>query len=642
MLNSVLSRVQQRWRMRSLLLAITAGGAVFALLVIASLFAFDGSRAAALWIAAAGGGAAAAWMTIDSKRLSAVDAARVIESADRSLDNLIVTAAELGDRPRPVRTEIRDEIVRQAGERIRTVDPNRVVTLGQPAVVALVVVIGCVVLSGRGVESLSRGSIARPSQPIGTSSSSFTVRVTPPAYTQQAGQMLEAPTQIAVIAGSRVQIDAAGLRASLHDFIATESAGIEVRTSDSVPSHFLSVIVVPDSPPTVRVVTPGKDAAFAKPLGQVSISIQGSDDLGLSSLALRFTKAAGGGENLTFTDGDVPLTIERSSGKQWNGRATLVLDSMGLEDGDMLVYRAIVRDSNPSGEPVQSDQYVIEIGKNAEIADAGFALPTEEKKYAISQQMVIYRTEQLLKTRASIGGGDQWIEQTRMIAIEQRMVRAEVVFLGGGEVEDELEEAARSDELTEGRLQSTGRADMLLAINAMSRAEAQLNDGRAQEALVFERQALASLERALDRRRYFLRTMPDRSRIDVTRRLTGERKEARSWTRESASASSRSFETDRRMMRDLATAWTTLIGVDASLAARLTSLDPGSAAIQKAAVAIAAASNDDARRDAIRMAMQAVTAHALETMASSPPVGISGDPLAGRLADELNAARPRR
>ena len=41
----------------------------------------------------------------------------------------------------------------------------------------------------------------------------------------------------------------------------------------------------------------------------------------------------------------------------------------------------------------------------------------------------------------------------------------------------------------------------------MSRAEAQLNDGRAEEALVFERQALASLERALDRRRYFLRTL---------------------------------------------------------------------------------------------------------------------------------------
>ena len=73
---------------------------------------------------------------------------------------------------------------------------------------------------------------------------------------------------------------------------------------------------------------------------------------------------------------------------------------------------------------------------------------------------------------------------------------------------------------------------MLRAINAMSRAEAQLNEGRAAEALVFERQALASLERALDRRRYFMRTLPDRSRIDPARRLTGERREARSWLRD--------------------------------------------------------------------------------------------------------------
>ena len=111
------------------------------------------------------------------------------------------------------------------------------------------------------------------------------------------------------------------------------------------------------------------------------------------------------------------------------------------------------------------------------------------------------------------------------------MVRAEVVFLGGGEVADEVEEAASSNELTEGRLQNTGRAEMLRAINAMSRAEAELNGGRASEALVFERAALAALERAFDRRRYFLRTLSERTRIDPARRLTGDLTGARSWTR---------------------------------------------------------------------------------------------------------------
>ena len=50
---------------------------------------------------------------------------------------------------------------------------------------------------------------------------------------------------------------------------------------------------------------------------------------------------------------------------------------------------------------------------------------------------------------------------------------------------------------------------MLRAINFMSRAEAELNAGRAVEALVLEREALKALERAFDRRRYFLRTLPE-------------------------------------------------------------------------------------------------------------------------------------
>ncbi len=141
---------------------------------------------------------------------------------------------------------------------------------------------------------------------------------------------------------------------------------------------------------------------------------------------------------------------------------------------------------------------------------------------------------------------------------EQPMVRAEVVFLGGGEVQDEVEEAAHSDEVTEGRLENTGRAEMLRAINFMSRAETVLNGGQAVEALVIERQALRSLERAFDRRRYFLRTLPDRSRIDLTRRLTGNLKDARPWTRERhAAGAAPALEAQRALMLDLAAAAST-------------------------------------------------------------------------------------
>ena len=181
--------------------------------------------------------------------------------------------------------------------------------------------------------------------------------------------------------------------------MATVSEGVEIRTDPVAEARFLSVIVVPDAAPSLRVVAPGKDTAFATPSGQVPITVESSDDLGLATVTLHFTKASGGGENLAFTEGNVPLAVERRNERQWVGRASLDLQTLGLADGDIVVYRAIARDTNPNGSPVQSEQYLIEIGKTAQIADAGFSLPTEEKKYAISQQMVIYKTEQLLKSR---------------------------------------------------------------------------------------------------------------------------------------------------------------------------------------------------------------------------------------------------
>ena len=302
---------------------------------------------------------------------------------------------------------------------------------------------------------------------------------------------------------------------------------------------------------------------------------------------------------------------------------------------------------------MQSEQYLVEVGRLAGAVGSGFALPAEEKKYAISQQMVIYKTEQLIASATgkasptrSLGAnslpgrslGEGWVEQNQMLAIEQRMVRAEVVFLGGGEVQDEVEEAAHSHEVAEGRLANTGRAEMLRAINFMSQAEALLNDGNAVDALVREREALRSLERAFDRRRYFLRTLPDRSRIDVTRRLTGNLKDARSWTRDRLAIEvAPGLAQQRALMRDLAAA-ANGASVDAALAARVVALDPAESALQQAAVALASASTDTSRRDAVWGAMQAVTMHALKSLGSAAGVRITIDPLAGRLADEM--ARP--
>jgi hypothetical protein len=618
----LIAAVQWRWLVRSIALAIAVAGAMFG----AVLVVFDATVPAA--------GAAIsilALMVARAGRLSRIDAAGLVEKASPGFDNLLITVAELEDRPRPIRAELQSEILRQAEARARAVTPAGAVPLRQPILVASVVAIGCALVAGAGGDAIQRMINALPNDVAAgvVSSGSFEVRVTPPAYTGRKPEAMRDPVQVTVLAGSRVQIIPSG-----RDWIATASEALEVAVAGTDP-RFLSVVVVPDLPPAIRIVAPGKDTAFAEPRGQLAIGLQSGDDLGLASLALRYTKASGGGENVAFTEGELPLRIERRNPREWIGRADLSIDSLDLAEGDVVVYRAVARDTNPGGAPALSDQYLIEIGKNASIADAGFALPSEEKKYAISQQMVIYKTEQLLAANRRPGAGgrepEAWLEQSRFIGMEQRMVRAEVVFLSGGAVEDEVEEAAHSHELAEGRLENAGRAEMVRAINAMSRAEQQLNDGRVKEALVFEREALVHLERALDRRRYFLRTLPDRSRIDITRRLSGDRREARSWARQRGQAiAPGSMEAQRQLMRDLASG----AAVNAALAARIAAIDPASSELQKAAVAVASASTEESRTAAAREAMAAITAHALKSLPSSGSVDLYTTPLAGRLADE--------
>ena len=622
-LRALLSRVTSRRRLRSIAEAITIAGALFAVLFIASSVAI----ASAAGILLAVTHIARRWTT------SASALARDIEASHPSLENLVVTAAELDEHPRPVAKEIRDAIFRQAGDRAASVDAAKVVPLAQPIGVAAAITIGCALLVMGGESPLSPSGPGVTEDGAARSASAVVVHVTPPAYAKRAAETHANPVQVSVLAGSRIRI--ASDSEVVREWIANVSESLEFRVRDDQPSRFLSVTVIPDAAPSVRVLEPGRDAAFATPSRTIAIGIESADDLGLVSLALRYTKASGGGENVTFTDGEVPLRIERINERQWRARAEWPLNDLALADGDVLVYRAIARDSNPSGSPVESDAFLVEIGRTAEIASAGFALPTEERKYAISQQMVIYKTEQLLAS------GTTSLEESRMIGMEQRMVRAEVVFLSGGEIQDEVEEAAHSHELAEGRLENQGRAEMVRAINFMSRAEAQLNDGNAAAALPLERQALASLERALDRRRYFLRTLPDRSRIDMTRRLTGERRDARSWTRDPRRPGA-SADRSRAVMGELVAALQNPSRINASLAARMAAVDPGSAELQQSAVAIANAQTPEQQREAVHNAMRALTAHALKTLPGSWPVALPADPLAGRLGDALTSSRAPR
>jgi hypothetical protein len=565
-----------------------------------------------------------------------------IEACAGGLDNLLVTATALTAGTLQASDRMRAEVMRQAAGRTSDVPPAAAAPLRGAVALAFAALIGALAVTW---SAITRPDVTAAEPTIERGSiQDVRATVTPPAYLGRPPQVINNPDQLVIPEGGRVRIEVSAeapeawliepgqpsrsLSVQTSGGFVTEltpsaSSGVVIavgrRAGEPGDTRIVSVVVAPDAAPRVQVTTPGRDLAVADRGQAVDIAVDASDAEALKGLRLAYVKMSGSGESFAFAEGEVPVAVDRASEREWHGRARISLASLKLEDGDSLVYRALARDSNPHASWVESEAYTIDVGKRLEFASAGAALPDEDRRYALSQQMVIVKTERLQGERARLATAS-WAERTRLLAMEQRMVRAEVVFLSGGEVEDEVAEAEQSSELQEGRLQNAGRAEMLRAINEMSRAEARLNAGDTAGALVFERSALAALQRAFDRRRYFLRTLGERSRIDLSRRLTGDPAKAQSSPRTEPHRPAPQTDLARRLMVELAAIDQSGEAPEAAVLGRLVSVGNGSDDWRQLAASLAAAVTPEARREAAERAMARLAAWARARAGASSPI----------------------
>jgi len=267
--------------------------------------------------------------------------------------------------------------------------------------------------------------------------------------------------------------------------------------------------------------------------------------------------------------------------------------------------------------------------------------------------MLILKTDRLKRDRSSMTQSD-FNEAALNLAVEQRMIRAEFVFMLGGEVEDEEVEAEQSSELQEGRLQNRGQRDLRAATVAMSQAEKLLTGSDTGRALTAERAAVAALQRAFTRDRYILRALATRTQLDPQRRLTGSLSQAVDWRRERPGA-----PPNRRaaLLQDLLAGIGTLrdpsvepgsaaSGTSSSRAIALAReallIDAESAVLQRAASDLqriadtwAGTRVDDRRRavDAVASSIATETTRALAT--SALPSRLVAPTLAGAFVDAL-------
>jgi hypothetical protein len=622
--------------------------------------------------------------------------ATLVERRAPTCRNLLITADELLDKsPRMAIVGADDEyvnslVLREAARLVGTLEPSTLF----PARNALLALIAGAALWATTLAVAGHTQEKAPSRGFGgavvPTINDIDVVITPPAYTGQPSKTLRDPARIEALAGSqlRLTVHARAESISVETLRGRESASSsasETFTANLVADadgyvalepklngrlgnrRLIGLSVLPDAAPRARITAPAKDLFLRDAHQAIDVAIEADDDIGIASLRLHYTKVAGSGERFTFVEGDVPLTITRTTARTWTARTHWSLDGLGLTPGDMVVYRALVADHRPGSAPSESDSFIAEIVAPGGIAAPGFAVDPDQERYAVSQQMVILKTERLQAQRAAMSAED-FSNAAAEIAIEQRKVRAEFVFMMGGEIADapnpdaaisdlnEEAEAEGESDLAAGRMENRGRVALLRAIRAMSRAATSLTTADLPPALTHERAALAQLEQAFSRSRILLRALTEHEKLDLSRRLTGSLTDV---TRDvhptvEVDVSSRDASLRKALSSIASIASRRSFDADASatisnVGANVLRIDTSNKALQEVAANLSSATTaidrsrtDDARRD-LERAVTGLAGVLRAGLFDAPPptTSLDANRIGGALSDAIRGRAPK-
>lgn len=542
-LDLFLRRAIGRIQARDLLRAVAAGSGTAA--VVGLLLQLGGTRfPTAIAIAAFTLIAIAASVFVSARRARTPRvAAALVERHDPSLRNLLITAEQLRTEPSLTSPAMRDRVLAEATRRAAGIDLRRMIptardTTFAAAGVALFLVSALVRLPARSAES---GIPPTAGSPVSRfpEGAGFILALEPPAYSGRSPATLTDPASIEVLAGTRgtfrfglrqhVQLRVNSREAERTDVTFTESGFVGIAGGGL--DRLVPLTVIPDRAPDVRITAPAKDLRVTSTAASIPIAVEASDDLGLQSLELRYTIVSGAGEQFTFSEGTLPASIARSDDRAWKLNGVLPLATLKLEPGDALIYRAVAKDTRPGDAgATSSDTFFVEIAGPGDVPLDGVEMPPDKERYALSQAMIVLKIERLRGREMSLAR-DTLADAAGTIAAEQRSVRANFIFLLGGEIEDEQEEAAHEHEITEGRLANQARREISTAISLMGRVERALAAISTGDALPPARDAVKALQRAFGHSRYLLRALPSRVRIDPARRLSGDVSSALDWSR---------------------------------------------------------------------------------------------------------------
>jgi len=411
--------------------------------------------------------------------------------------------------------------------------------------------------------------------------------VQPPAYTGETARVVEEPTSLTALAGSRVTLEgrgrAVGLVARLGDAaLPVEDAGgrwrivtamprrsAPLRLADGERQRLVILESRPDSSPMVTLTAPARDTVRRAAAGALALAAEARDDLGLSSAWLEYIVSSGEGESFTFRSGTLGRVAPRGA-RTVALRAVLRLDSLALSPGDVVHLRAVARDANDVTGPGvgASETRTLRVARRGEydsVAVEG-APPPPPDTSEVSQRMLIMLAEALERRRPRLRR-ETVVSESRRIGSDQARLRrrvGEIIFIRLGEQSAEHSHtpgdgyehgdrggALSPEELLRAAEEATSQAagepldfaegespvvavnrPLLEAYNAMWDAGRELDIGEPRRALPHMRAALAAIQRARQAERIYLRGRPPAVVVDVRKvRLAGSIDSARAGPR---------------------------------------------------------------------------------------------------------------
>jgi len=251
---------------------------------------------------------------------------------------------------------------------------------------------------------------------------SLHARVTPPVYTRLPAQVIEEPSNVAALVGSRITLEGSGTPSGITASLgarelsaATGERGWAIaETMPPDPAvltlrdrgfrRLLALEPRADSAPGVRLHLPARDTTYQHvPKGKLEIDAALTDDIGLDYGYVEYLLSSGSEESFEtklVTGEHQPFANARV------GRlhATLDLDTLKLAPGSVIHIRVVAYDYNDVTGPGKgvSETRTLKIAEPVDSTSINAAPPLPIDSMWISQRLLNMRTDTLIRSRRAL------------------------------------------------------------------------------------------------------------------------------------------------------------------------------------------------------------------------------------------------